>query len=273
MPKESSIDHPVLFQCDLDPTKRPSLPSRRSVSVETRRFAAIRLAAQSTTYQQELARMVRNAKEENQRRGGYVRIFPTPETWQNYGTLLEYSSQNNLILHEHLYPNATRKAQRLNKRGGPPPANIHRTFDLFRSVDVLDPDQHTAHGNFDAPRKPKHSMTYHPRHRTHYAWSRNPARCQHSNRRMARRRTFRKLFSAPRRMSPNKVSRRGRFYTRCGLVGMMSSYYQFSFLKEEEDGGVVLALQVPKTLRHVSISRNVESKKNKKNKIMDLVLG
>ena len=26
------------------------------------------------------------------------------------------SSQNNLILHEHLYPNATRKAQRLNRR-------------------------------------------------------------------------------------------------------------------------------------------------------------
>lgn len=34
--------------------------------------------------------MVKNAKEENQRRGGYVRIFPTAETWQNYGTLLEY---------------------------------------------------------------------------------------------------------------------------------------------------------------------------------------
>lgn len=52
--------------------------------------------------------MVRNAREENTRRGGWVRIFPTPDTWQNYGGILEYSSQNNLILHEHLYPNATR---------------------------------------------------------------------------------------------------------------------------------------------------------------------
>ncbi len=60
--------------------------------------------------------MVKNAREENQRRGGWVRIFPTAETWSNYGSMLEYSSQNNLILHEHLYPNATRKAQRLNSR-------------------------------------------------------------------------------------------------------------------------------------------------------------
>lgn len=41
--------------------------ARRSVSVETRRFAAIRLAATSTSYQQELQRMVRNAREENTR--------------------------------------------------------------------------------------------------------------------------------------------------------------------------------------------------------------
>ena len=36
-------------------------PQRRTVSVETRRFAAIRLAANNTTYQQELARMVRDS--------------------------------------------------------------------------------------------------------------------------------------------------------------------------------------------------------------------
>ena len=32
------------------------------------------------------------------------------------GLFPDCSSQNNLILHEHLYPNATRKAQRLNRR-------------------------------------------------------------------------------------------------------------------------------------------------------------
>ena len=108
------------------------LNSRRSVSVETRRFAAIRLAATSTSYQQELQRMVRNAREENGRRGGFVRIFPTPDTWHHYGAILEYSSQNNLILHEHLYPNATRKAQRLNKRTTAAASARQQGFEQFR---------------------------------------------------------------------------------------------------------------------------------------------
>ena len=34
--------------------------------------------------------MVRNAKEENNRRGGWVRVFPTAETWSLYGSMLEY---------------------------------------------------------------------------------------------------------------------------------------------------------------------------------------
>ena len=58
---------------------------------------------------QELSRMVKNAREENARRGGWVRIFPTAETWPNYGSMLEFSSPNNQILHEHLFPDAARK--------------------------------------------------------------------------------------------------------------------------------------------------------------------
>lgn len=40
------------------------------------------------------------------------------ESVLKFGNKFRPSSQNNLILHEHLYPNATRKAQRLNRRGG-----------------------------------------------------------------------------------------------------------------------------------------------------------
>jgi len=47
----------------------------------SRRFAAIRLAANSSSLSQELSRMVKNAREENSRRGGWVRIFPTADTW------------------------------------------------------------------------------------------------------------------------------------------------------------------------------------------------
>ena len=38
-----------------------------------------------------------------------MRIFPTGETWVNYGSMLEFSSPNNQILHEHLFPDAARK--------------------------------------------------------------------------------------------------------------------------------------------------------------------
>ena len=53
--------------------------------------------------------MIRNAREENSRRGGWVRVFPTAETWPAYGSMLEFSSPNNQILHEHLFPESARK--------------------------------------------------------------------------------------------------------------------------------------------------------------------
>ena len=52
--------------------------------------------------------MIRNAREENARRGGWVRVFPTAETWPAYGSMLEFSSPNNQILHEHLFPESAR---------------------------------------------------------------------------------------------------------------------------------------------------------------------
>ena len=49
-------------------------------------------------------RIVRDVEEQQERRRGWVRIFPTEDTWTNYGPLLDFSSSNNLVLHEHLYP-------------------------------------------------------------------------------------------------------------------------------------------------------------------------
>ena len=48
---------------------------------------------------------MRDVDEQNERRRGWVRIFPTEDTWNNYGYLFDFSSSNNLLLHEHLYPN------------------------------------------------------------------------------------------------------------------------------------------------------------------------
>ena len=50
-----------------------------------------------------------NVQEQYARRRGWVRVFPTAETWNSYGALLEYSSSNNLLLHEHLFPNVMMK--------------------------------------------------------------------------------------------------------------------------------------------------------------------
>ena len=51
---------------------------------------------------------MRQVKEEYQRRGGWARIIPTPDSWAMYGALQEYDSPLNLILHHHLYPHVPR---------------------------------------------------------------------------------------------------------------------------------------------------------------------
>merc|ERR1719242_2555489 len=97
-----------------DGTKKDRRPG---VTAETRKYAAIRLASNTSSLSQELSRMIRDAKEQYARRKGWVRIFPTSETWNNYGALLEYSSNNNLILHEHLFPDVMMKpANRVRSR-------------------------------------------------------------------------------------------------------------------------------------------------------------
>ena len=90
--------------------------NKRNISAEGRRHSAIRLA---TTTSSEFSSMIRDAKEQDSRRRGWVRIFPTSESWNIYGALLEYGSSNNLILHEHLFPGMMRKpASRMRTRLG-----------------------------------------------------------------------------------------------------------------------------------------------------------
>ncbi|CAL4122313.1 unnamed protein product, partial [Meganyctiphanes norvegica] len=53
-------------------------------------------------------RIVRQVREEYERRGGWARIFPTPDSWSLYGGIQEYESPLNLVLHYHLYPQVPR---------------------------------------------------------------------------------------------------------------------------------------------------------------------
>nr|XP_006814255.1 PREDICTED: tubulin polyglutamylase TTLL5-like [Saccoglossus kowalevskii] len=51
-------------------------------------------------------RIIRETKEENQRRGGWIRIFPSPESWEKYGNFLESRTTHNEMLHRKLYPDS-----------------------------------------------------------------------------------------------------------------------------------------------------------------------
>ncbi|XP_045119841.1 tubulin polyglutamylase TTLL5-like isoform X5 [Portunus trituberculatus] len=53
-------------------------------------------------------RIVRQVREEYERKGGWARIYPTPDSWGLYGGLQEYESPLNLVLHYHLYPHVPR---------------------------------------------------------------------------------------------------------------------------------------------------------------------
>ncbi|XP_070272354.1 tubulin polyglutamylase TTLL5 isoform X4 [Myotis yumanensis] len=49
-------------------------------------------------------RVLRRVKEENDRRGGFIRIFPTSETWEIYGSFLEHKTSMNYMLATRLFP-------------------------------------------------------------------------------------------------------------------------------------------------------------------------
>ncbi|XP_076045386.1 uncharacterized protein LOC143027756 isoform X2 [Oratosquilla oratoria] len=60
-------------------------------------------------------RIVKYVREEYVRRGGWARIFPTPDSWAMYGTLQEYDSPLNYILHYHLYPQGNKTTSRFGR--------------------------------------------------------------------------------------------------------------------------------------------------------------
>uniref|UniRef100_H2ZF24 Tubulin--tyrosine ligase-like protein 5 n=1 Tax=Ciona savignyi TaxID=51511 RepID=H2ZF24_CIOSA len=52
----------------------------------------------------EESRVLKMVKEQYQRRGSFVRIFPTAETWEHYGSFLEFKSNMNQMLAQKLFP-------------------------------------------------------------------------------------------------------------------------------------------------------------------------
>ena len=75
-----------------------------SLLCQTSLCASFHLNAYISPGWTEVTRIVRDVDEQNERRRGWVRVFPTEDTWSNYGYLFDFGSTNNLLLHEHLYP-------------------------------------------------------------------------------------------------------------------------------------------------------------------------
>ncbi|RMC00633.1 hypothetical protein DUI87_23250 [Hirundo rustica rustica] len=61
------------------------------------------VSAQSQTANSRLIKVLRQVREENERRGGFVRIFPTPLTWDLYGSFLEHKTSMNYMLATRLF--------------------------------------------------------------------------------------------------------------------------------------------------------------------------
>ncbi|XP_066915468.1 tubulin polyglutamylase TTLL5-like [Clytia hemisphaerica] len=49
-------------------------------------------------------KMVWIAKEEYKNRGGFIRVYPSPESWELYSSLQDHQTTNNRMLHSQLFP-------------------------------------------------------------------------------------------------------------------------------------------------------------------------
>jgi len=49
-------------------------------------------------------KILRKVKEEEARKGGWIRIFPTSDSWDTHGSFLQFQTTHNLMLHQRLYP-------------------------------------------------------------------------------------------------------------------------------------------------------------------------
>ncbi|NXG08577.1 TTLL5 polyglutamylase, partial [Sakesphorus luctuosus] len=61
-------------------------------------------------------KVLRRVREENERRGGFIRIFPTPLTWDLYGSFLEHKTSMNYMLATRLFKDRAGLNGRLDMR-------------------------------------------------------------------------------------------------------------------------------------------------------------
>ncbi|XP_059504875.1 tubulin polyglutamylase TTLL5 isoform X2 [Stegostoma tigrinum] len=122
---------PVKSSCDLGarPKSHTALHQQRPISAndtevkgKTSSGKERPLGAQGSSNLQlslEEIKVVRRAMEENERKGGFIRIFPTANTWELYGQFLEHKTTLNYVLATRLFAGRKKKlATSLKPRNG-----------------------------------------------------------------------------------------------------------------------------------------------------------
>ncbi|NXJ74594.1 TTLL5 polyglutamylase, partial [Trogon melanurus] len=61
-------------------------------------------------------KVLRRVREENERRGGFIRIFPTPVTWDLYGSFLEHKTSMNYMLATRLFQDRAGLSEKLDMK-------------------------------------------------------------------------------------------------------------------------------------------------------------
>ncbi|KAF4102609.1 tubulin polyglutamylase TTLL5 isoform X2 [Onychostoma macrolepis] len=101
-PDRAAIDSRMKNSTQKLQRQRP--PSANSADPEAQREKpSTKLAESTLSLTTEEMKVLRRVQEEYDRRGGFVRIFPTPDTWELYSGYLEYKTSMNAMLANKLF--------------------------------------------------------------------------------------------------------------------------------------------------------------------------
>ncbi|KAI1895503.1 hypothetical protein AGOR_G00106930 [Albula goreensis] len=78
-------------------------------------------------------KVLRRITEEHERRGGFVRIFPTAQTWDQYSGYLEYKTSMNYMLATRLFPGRSGKAAPASRSRNGLNGNVLLQVDAFHA--------------------------------------------------------------------------------------------------------------------------------------------
>ncbi|XP_072545274.1 tubulin polyglutamylase TTLL5 isoform X2 [Salminus brasiliensis] len=85
----------------------------------------------------EEAKVLRRTQEEHERRGGFIRIFPTPQTWELYSGYLEYKTSMNSMLANKLFHGRPGKTSVTSKSRNKLKGNMPLEVDSLKTCHVV----------------------------------------------------------------------------------------------------------------------------------------